>query len=270
MIIAVFISLCAQMAFMVLATLRKGIHDKDRVFAALQCLLTDVSSTAQGCTCLANHNAVTSLIDTALTHFMDINVQVLVCLVIRNVLKRDKTYRRSSTCVDFLRANLNRLKHLDAVVEATVDAFRIMAQASCVAVAVDDILVADLGVLTLVIGLAQNYSHKRRPCVVLPAIRFASLVVGLRMRPACEALVLGGGIDLSLGTLLRHQNAPPLLTAALRLLVLAARIDGDEATGGPHPLHGVASRVNAAKCDSWTEEEKYDPPHFLKECIDLL
>jgi hypothetical protein len=46
------------------------------------------------------------------------------------------------------------------------------------------------------------------------------------------------------------------MTASLRLLVVAAKVDGDAATGGPSSLFGVASRVTSVRLPSWTTEEE--------------
>ena len=92
--------------------------------------------------------------------------------------------------------------------------------------------------------------------MALPALRFMSLLVGLRLRPACKCLVLDGGVEFCLESLQRFRTSLPIITSALRLLVLAARVDGDEATGGPHPFHGVAKRVCAARLAPWADEER--------------
>jgi hypothetical protein len=47
--------------------------------------------------------------------------------------------------------------------------------------------------------------------------------------------------------------------------VLAARVDGDEATGGPHPIHGVAARVARARLPPWADEATAAAAHAKGE-----
>jgi hypothetical protein len=85
------------------------------------------------------------------------------------------------------------------------------------------------------------------PEIVHPALRYLSLVVGLRQRSACKQLVIGDGVYFALSCLQIHSGNAPLMSAALRLLVLAAKIDGDVTTGGPSPNHGVADAVSRVR-----------------------
>jgi len=257
-------------AFMVLAVLRKGRKDSDRVALSLKTVLTDISTTSEGCALLVKHKVLELVIDIADLHWMDVKIQVLACLVLRNLVFGHIPLRRNEMLLTSLRAHLKRLLKIKQVVESSIDAFRIMATESCKIAAFEDTIVKDLSIFDFILALASSMERASNPDIVYPALRFMSLVVGLRQRPACKQLVLGNGVYFALSCLQVHSNNPQLMTSALRLLVLAARIDGDVTTGGPSPNHGVADAVSKVRLPPQHKTSKSALLNFVKHSVDQL
>ena len=135
----------ADKAFMILHTLRGGLHDKERTQKTLSVLLKEVSPVFEGTQSIAKHRGVSTLLQAASYHWMDITLQVLVTLIFHEMVKHGEADGRKNSTPNSLRRNalitsnigtsLSRLRGPQLFVESCVEALRFMAQATAKAAA---------------------------------------------------------------------------------------------------------------------------------------